>query len=466
MKLNVFNIEELYNRNYEITNPNAINNQGEFEPRGVYSEEIFGKLNNSSLYNYSCRCGHLQGKFYENLLECPECGETVKQQSSMMRRNGFINLKDYEVIHPYYYEQLSRLIGRSELTKVLSYEKGLDIEGNELDDCEEIKEEFHSLGIVGFKEKFEDVLEHYVNISNNANAEKIYYTLLDRKDQVFVSIIPVITSKLRPAMIKNKELSYDKVNNFFTRIINANNYLQELTEEERSVIITNPLLLVIQEMYVALDEHFSNALSGKGGWFRNSFLANYLNFSARGVITPLAAKYDMDEIHIPYYFALKLFKFHIINELSKKYKYNYSQANKRHKNAYKKIDDEILVIMQSLLDKSYYITTDGKKRKGYHCLLNRNPTINKGSILLTRITKVKTDITDLTIGLNTLLLGVLAGDFDGDALNIFLLPDNKSISVFERFSPMDQIVSNIDGNFNPFMFLGKDHVLGITSLCD
>ena len=54
----------------------------------------------------------------------------------------------------------------------------------------------------------------------------------------------------------------------------------------------------------------------------------------------------------------------------------------------------------------------------------------------------------------------------GDVLNIYMLPDQRSIRYFERFTPQDLIVSNLTGEFNSFMSLDKDHTLGICSLCN
>lgn len=372
MQLNIFGIEELFNEKHIIDNSDALERsnakKGSFTTDGIYSEEIFGKLNNSSHYDYSCLCGETKGKFYQHL-KCPSCGHSVKQQSSLVRRLGWIDLGDFRVIHPYFYHQIERIIGPAELKRILTYTSPLDINGHETIGDE--SNPLHSLGVTAFHEQLFEVLEQFVSPKN----ENILEVLKAKKDIIFTSKIPVISSKLRPALVKGNEISYDRVNNSYTRIITTSNYLNTLTVEERTKLIANPLLVTLQELYNTVDDHYLSALGGKGGWFRNSFLANYLNFSSRCVIIPLQAKYAMDEVHIPYWVGLKLFKFHIVNELSKKYKYNFAQANKRHKEAYKHIDEEIAGIMDALIKKSYYTTSDNKTRYGYHTLINRNPTI-------------------------------------------------------------------------------------------
>ena len=52
------------------------------------------------------------------------------------------------------------------------------------------------------------------------------------------------------------------------------------------------------------------------------------------------------------------------------------------------------------------------KEDDIEVLLNRNPTINIGSILCLKIIDVKHDFNDLTMSINNSILTLLAGDYD------------------------------------------------------
>ena len=445
MKLQIFGIEELFDPRNVISNPEPLDSKGKFTNDGVYSEAIFGQINNSAAYSYSCHCYRpgecgIAGKFYadeNNPVICPECNTPVIQRANLMQQLGWIDLGKFNIINPYFYIQICKAVGETNLKRMITYEQKLTIDGNEAgeemelfiggtDDnpdsrkaikssnleeesvAEKKKSKWHEMGALY-------IYKHLFEMLDDITPEPkkhIVELLRKHKDIIFMSKLPVITSKLRPAMVNGTEIRYDKINNSYSRIINLSNYLKAFTNAEQTPLNINPMIQTLQYQYNEVFDKELEALSGKGGWFRNNFLANNLNFSSRSVIIPLEAKYAIDEIHLPYWTGLELFKYHILRELVAKYGYNFSHANTRHRKAYDAIDIEILNIMQGLLDKSKYETTDGKTRRGYHMLINRNPTINKGSIILVRLTKIKTDITDLTMSISNNILPPLAGDYD------------------------------------------------------
>ena len=49
MKLQIFGVEELFDPKNVITNSDPIDNKGKFTEDGVYSESIFGQINNNDI---------------------------------------------------------------------------------------------------------------------------------------------------------------------------------------------------------------------------------------------------------------------------------------------------------------------------------------------------------------------------------------------------------------------------------
>jgi len=158
---------------------------------------------------------------------------------------------------------------------------------------------------------------------------------------------------------------------------------------------------------------------------------------------------------MPYLTFLELYKFQIINILHSVDNLNYNEALQRFNQATLKFDEYIYSIMNELIEK-----TEG----GLQILLNRNPSINYGSILTLRIRAVKKCYDDFTLSLSNLLLHFLSGDYDGDTLNLVPLMDNSMKEIFKIFNPNNLIISKNDMKFNPEAGLNADQVLGIFSL--
>ena len=125
-----------------------------------------------------------------------------------------------------------------------------------------------------------------------------------------------------------------------------------------------------------------------------------------------------------------------------------------HFNASLKMDEEVYSLMTKMIKDNEVIV-----------LLNRNPSINYGSILALRIAAIKHDFNDLTMSLHNSILTPLAGDFDGDVLNLYSLKDNETKELYkEIFSPVSLLIDSKNGKFNDELNLERDQILGLNSL--
>ena len=102
---------------------------------------------------------------------------------------------------------------------------------------------------------------------------------------------------------------------------------------------------------------------------------------------------------------------------------------------------------------------------GLQLVLNRNPTIELGSMLLVKITKIKEDYDDLTLNISNLILPLLAGDYDGDVLTTISLKDNSFKKWFNPFDPRNLLISNDTGLFNKKFSFNQDYAYGLNSCC-
>jgi len=106
-----------------------------------------------------------------------------------------------------------------------------------------------------------------------------------------------------------------------------------------------------------------------------------------------------------------------------------------------------------------------KKRKP-KILINRNPTINYGSLLCVKIKSIKNEFSeDYTMSMPLQILSVLNADFDGDILNIISLKTKALEKEYNKiFNPrLNLFVSRNDGMFNSDVSLFKDEIIGLWS---
>ena len=65
------------------------------------------------------------------------------------------------------------------------------------------------------------------------------------------------------------------------------------------------------------------------------------------------------------------------------------------------------------------------------------------------VADIKTDYSDLTMSIPINVLQFLAGDFDGDVLNIISIKDAKMAESYDKvFSPRYMMINKDNGGFN------------------
>lgn len=199
--------------------------------------------------------------------------------------------------------------------------------------------------------------------------------------------------------------------------------LTPLQIEARTVRVINSLV----NYHVAV---INTSFLQKKGWFRGQLFSSRSHFCSRGVITSISIPHSYEEIHVPWAQGIELLKIHIVSKLrkrgyTKRYAYGLVESSG---NMYNRLIDEIIQeliaegpkierIMPNVVDFVTLPTT------GIACIFQRNPSLHRLSAQMFYITKVKTDLSDKTIGLSVLCTRGPNSDFDGDEMNLFLLMD-------------------------------------------
>ena len=358
MKLKRISWEEQYKADmesgvgFQITNPVSIDNKtAKKTVDGIFSSK-YGADDVSSITElYSCECKALKGHFFEGMV-CEECGTEVKYHNNNIETTGWISLNDYYLINPLFFNLIAKVIGTRHLNDMLRYNKEIDKDGNivvNLDDVDETNP-YCNIGIVEFREKFDEIMQYCHDNMMKPDKEKIYQDIMANKDKIFSRHVPVYSLTLRPVMIYGKSVVYTDINRKYALLIaNADSLNRNDTNIDIKEIKVLPCLYETQMIINEIHSMIINVISGKKGHIRNSMLGCRVNYSSRCVIVPLIGKYRTNELIIPYLCFLELYKFEIINLLSKMDKITIIEANNRWRNAQNHFDKRIYLIMKYIL---------------------------------------------------------------------------------------------------------------------
>lgn len=365
---------------------------------------------------------------------------------------GWIDFGEGEVINPIAFFRLKKLFKKENLNKIISFNKETNSEGEFIE--EPIEDA--NLGLIEFKNRFLEMFEKYANKSKPE-----YKVIKDMYDNgtLFISKFPVFNPRIRPAVLLHNTLIYDDINKYYNLIIKYNNEISNLrleeTDKEDGILSKLEILYQIQfncnKVVEAIIESF---LKGKRGLFRRIMIGARLNFSSRLLIVPKPDG-SLDSIDIPYVAFLELYKYFLVNLIYSTENISPNEALQRIEDAKNYFDPKIYKYMLELKDKT---------NLGCQFLIDRNPTINIGSIILVKLDKIKTDYNDLTMSLSNNVLACLGADFDGDVLNLIPIFTTDQKKAFENFKPSKLIISKNDGKFNRDFQFDKDQKLGLWNL--
>lgn len=451
---------------FDITNPEGLTKDKKRTIDGIYSPLFGTELSDDISYldRVSCKCGKLIGGYNEGIF-CEECETYATYHNNDMIKTGYMSSDNFKLINPLFYFMIQKIISKKNLNNIIKYNKKKNQDGKIIVDLDEYDPEnpFYSIGMVEFYERFEEILTYYKdNLKGQANTKedkmKTYYFLLENKDKIWINKIPVYTILLRPILIISNNLIYADINKKYSGLLtNIHSLNKTKTTIDRTVSKTLPLLYQSQLLLNEIHNLTVEQISGKRGIIRNNILGLRVNFSSRCVIVPLIGRYDLDNIVLNYQCFLELYKFEIINILSKMDGITTDEANRRWNIAVESFDKKIYLIMKLIIKNT---------KGGLWVLINRNPSLCLGSILLMRVVDVSMDFDNLTMSVPLNVLGLLAGDFDGDVLNIISLKAKEFVNAFSIFNPRRLMIDKNNGKFNRTMGLIKDQMIGLYSFCN
>jgi len=252
--------------------PKGIKNDVKLQ-NGIFSSRFGSTIADVDSFNgrYRCKCGYTRGSIMHGET-CPVCHHIVKYYDDDVSIFGWLVLKDkYWIIHPNIYRTLESFIGATRLNRIIEPDIQVDSNGKEIKREEPIKkdEPFMGIGILEFKERYDEILEFY---NNKYPAKATYYNdLKSVKDITFTHSIPVFSALLRPSALDNGSLKYQSCNENYQMLSNlVYNCNKDKLRMDQKIKEKVQLLYDIQYQYNAIYEELKEILSKKRGDIRSS----------------------------------------------------------------------------------------------------------------------------------------------------------------------------------------------------
>jgi DNA-directed RNA polymerase subunit beta' len=280
---------------------------------------------------------------------------------------------------------------------------------------------------------------------------------LKPEDAYILHNLPVLPPTSRPVMIQSgNRIEFSDVNQLYRDHMLVNNSLKDI----RDMLPPEELISERRDLYAGakaisgLGEAISGASRGrnlkgilqqvagttgpKTGYFHSKLLSKKQDFSGRGTIYS-EPNLGFNEMAMPKDSLWTMYKFHIIRDLVKK-GYHYVDAEKAWEAKNPSATDSF-----------------NKMIKQVPVIVNRAPTLMRSNI--SAFHPVPTEGTGL--GVNPLHLPLFAGDYDGDAVSMFLPMTPEAIKeAKENMLPQHQMYDYRKGVGQTLIAPGHEAIIG------
>jgi hypothetical protein len=430
--IELINLDEVFQTSTQqpvVVNDFNISSQ---EDREMLSKLIYTHYEGDSLHIVpTCECGELRGEFNRGI-RCHKCNsivmavterplESVLWISSPKGVGPFIN--------PILWIQLSSALTYNGIN-LLEYltNPTMALTGNLHKTVRKLQSLNIERGINYFHEHFDRIIEmlYAENIFKPQKKHDIMRLLRRYRHAVFTRHLPM-PSKL--GFITEKTAVNSYADNTMLLAIDALRTISSTVNAPTpfSLKVMQARAMQANAMLAEYHESFMKKSMGtKEGWWRSHVFGSRLHFTYRAVISSLSDKHDYDEIHLPWSVAVMVLKVHLTAKLFW-LGYTPNEANQFLHEHMQKYHPLLAQLFQELIDESPY--------GGIPSMFSRNPTLQRGSMQLFRITKIKSDPRVNSVDISVLCLKAPNADFDGDALNGILVLDHRMYEALSRLQP-------------------------------
>ena len=222
--------------------------------------------------------------------------------------------------------------------------------------------------------------------------------------------------------------------------------------DSRKIISKEYTLSELQKYLMQYWNIICESISGKEGLVKDGVMGGRVNWSARDVIVP-DPTLRCNRLKVGYVLFLELYKFELIQLLVRMKDITFNEAFEQWSFASTHFDESMWRLMNHYILKTKPMV-----------ILNRNPSINFGSLMLFYLDEVEAGYTEsFVLRIPITVLRKFNADFDGDRLNIQSIKIRAHQKEIEDFlEPRRAMqISRLNGRFDRDMFLIKDQTIGL-----
>jgi hypothetical protein len=222
---------------------------------------------------YSCKCKELKGMVYEGEI-CPICKTKVKFRDVDLRIFGWIQLNNHCIIQPIFFKKIKTIIGEKQFTEIIEYDKDTTRDGLIID--KQSKNPFKGIGLIEFRDRFEEIMDYFKD--KKKNKLELIQEVLDEKEKVFTSCIPVYSCVLRPVSFKGESYFYSSIDKKYNVILSLANALNankknKVHKKKKTEKMDEPKLLhSLQKKLMELFELVFMQINQKDGHIKDQIL--------------------------------------------------------------------------------------------------------------------------------------------------------------------------------------------------
>ena len=318
---------------------------------------------------YSCECGNLVGRIYEGE-KCTKCNTKVKFIDVDLRIFAWMKIEhpEFKLIQPMMYKKIQAFLPKGVLESIIDFKIEMGLDGYyDIKEDMSLKNPFNGIGMFEFYKRFDEIMKFYA--ARRKNKVLLYEHIMDNRDRIFTSCVPVYSAVLRDVFFINEEYSYGSIDKQYNALYGNIVKLNEENEVHNYNIakINKNLYKAQTNLNNAWDLIFTS-INDRDGLIRRNILGGRMNFSSRCVIIPDASLRSY-QIRIPYVCFLEMWKPEIINTLVKLDGIRYDTAVNRWFDGYREFDPKIYSIIEYIMKHT---------KGGCKCMLNRNPKFLMG----------------------------------------------------------------------------------------
>lgn len=295
-------------------------------------------------------------------------------------------------------------------------------------------------GLNNFYRNFDEIMEIVYVVGkmmgrSNAQRDELKYWIDQNRSKLFAEALPVPT-RMAFAIEKN---DYGKFADESVKMaVNGIRCIVD-ADDKTGLLVRSRALAKKESMCVSgISElakywcFFTGKIAGqKTGLWRQNVYGTRSHFTARGVIYSISDKHRYDDCHLPWSMAVQLFKLHIKAKLQRG-SHEYRPMTPLEQD---KLIDYAVNNYHPLIDKIFDELLAEAPGGRISIILQRNPSLARGSAQLLGVSKITKDPAINGIALSLLILTAFNADFDGDELNVKLITDSAVMELLLPLAP-------------------------------